>query len=261
MKLVSLNTWGGKIYQPLISFISQHTKDTDIFCLQEVFDTKSAIKQYKDIRANLLDELTKILSDFRYFYSLEIKGFDSSPDPVDFDLSVGKTIFIKNNIKIGSTGEQLLYGNKTERSLKKDFSNLPITIQYINFTFNNKTYIVCNIHGTSFPGSKLDTSPRLKYSRKIRDFLKTQQGIKIVVGDFNLLPQTQSIKILEEDMRNLIKEFNIERTRSNLSPFYGEPDFQKYADYVFVSRDIKVTSFAVPQLQISDHLPMILEFS
>lgn len=75
------------------------------------------------------------------------------------------------------------------------------------------------------------------------------------------MPQTQSIKMLEEKYKNLIKEFNIEKTRSNLSPYAGKPDFQKFADYTFVSENINVTSFVVPDFEISDHLPMILEFT
>ncbi|OGZ48935.1 MAG: hypothetical protein A3G60_01890 [Candidatus Ryanbacteria bacterium RIFCSPLOWO2_12_FULL_47_9c] len=38
MKLVSLNTWTGKIFEPLIEFITVH-KDADIFCFQEIFRT------------------------------------------------------------------------------------------------------------------------------------------------------------------------------------------------------------------------------
>ena len=37
MKLLTLNTWGGKVHEPLLKFIEQRAEDTDIFCLQEVF--------------------------------------------------------------------------------------------------------------------------------------------------------------------------------------------------------------------------------
>jgi len=260
MKLVSLNTWGGKYFKPLTDFIKQN-QDADIFCFQEVYSTNSEIKQYKNIlRANMLEELIKILSNYQYFYSKEISGFDSDPNPVHFNLTVGKAIFIKNGFNIQNKGDLILYGNIEEKELKKDFSNLAVTLQYINVVINNKIYTICNIHGTSFPGSKLDTELRLNYSKRIVDFLKDKDGIKILTGDFNLLPQTKSIKIFEEEMRNLIKEFKIKKTRSNISPFFGKPDFQKFADYTFVSKDIKVKSFQVPDVKISDHLPMILKF-
>lgn len=261
MKLVSLNTWGGKIYQPMIDFIKQQSKDTDIFCFQEIYDTSSDIKQYKNIRPNLLNELIKILPDFQFFYSIEIRGFDTIPDPVDFHLTMGKAIFTKNNIFVTTTDDILLYGDREERSLKKDFSNLSVTLQSIEFTIQEKEFTVVNIHGTPFPGNKLDTKLRLEHSCKIKRFLNSKPGAKIMVGDFNLLPQTQSIKLFEDNMRNLIKEFNIEKTRSKLSPFSSSPDFQKFADYIFVSNEVNVENFEVPKIDISDHLPMILEFS
>ena len=62
-------------------------------------------------------------------------------------------------------------------------------------------------------------------------------------------------------MINLIKKFAIERTRSCLSPWFGSPDFQEFADYTFVSPDVNVLSFTVPDIEVSDHLPLVLEFS
>lgn len=261
MRLISLNTWGGKVYEPLIKFIQKNSADTDIFCFQEIYDNNSGVKQYKDIiRANLLDELKTILNNFQVFYSIELAGFDDNPESVDFDLTVGKAIFVKGDIKINNYGDILLYGDRSEKNLKKDFSNLPVVLQYVQLTLNNKQFIICNIHGISFPSSKLDTKLRLNHSKRIVDFLKDKDGIKILTGDFNLLPQTNSIKLLEGNLRNLIKEFNIGRTRSNLSPYYKKPDFQKFADYTFVSKDVKVKKFEAPNVEISDHLPMILEF-
>jgi len=40
MKLISLNTWEGQIYEPLKNFIKYHAKDVDIFC----FPTQDAQK-------------------------------------------------------------------------------------------------------------------------------------------------------------------------------------------------------------------------
>lgn len=53
MKLICLNAWGGKIYQPLMDFIRKHTQDTDIFCFQEVFKTTTGISQRDGFRLNL----------------------------------------------------------------------------------------------------------------------------------------------------------------------------------------------------------------
>ncbi|MBI2338009.1 hypothetical protein HYU95_02395 [Candidatus Daviesbacteria bacterium] len=261
MKLISLNTWCGRIFDPLIEFIQQNSKDTDIFCFQEIFDTNSDIKQYKNIRANLLSEIKSILSGFKVFYFPIMHGLDGNANPIDFNLTFGQAIFIADTIKSNSNENYFISKRKDSQILKKDFSNQSTPLQFVSFNFNGKDFTVFNFHGIPFPGDKLDTEKRLKNSEKVKEIVNSKSGSKILVGDFNLLPQTQSIKIFENNMRNLIKEFKIQRTRSKQSPFYGRKDFQKFADYTFVSHDVKIESFEVSRAEVSDHLPMILEFS
>lgn len=261
MKLISLNTWAGKIYQPLMDFIQNHSGKTDIFFFQEIFDTKSDIKDYKDFRANLLYEIKNILPGFQVFYFPVVPGFDDEANSVAFDLSFGQAIFVKNSVEVTSQENHFVFKDENFRELKKDFSNLPTPLQYIGFKLNNKEFSLFNFHGSPMPGDKLDNVRRLKEAQKTKEIVEGKKGAKILAGDFNLLPQTQSVRISESYLKNLIKEFNIEKTRSNLSPFYGTPIFQQFADYTFVSNDINVKSFEVPDVEISDHLPMILEFS
>jgi endonuclease/exonuclease/phosphatase family metal-dependent hydrolase len=78
---------------------------------------------------------------------------------------------------------------------------------------------------------------------------------RILCGDFNLLPNTDSLTILEQGMRNLIKEYPVTSTRSR---FYEKPD--KFADYILVSPEVVVEDFQVLDEAVSDHLPLLLEF-
>ena len=78
------------------------------------------------------------------------------------------------------------------------------------------------------------------------------------MGDFNLLPQTESVRILEYGRRNLISDFNIPTTRSRLNPYYGTPQEQPHANFAFVTPGVQVESFAVPDIEVSDHLPMLM---
>lgn len=261
MKLISLNTWGGKIFDPLIDFISLHSQNTEIFCLQEIYDTKLDAKDYKGIRANLLSELKNILPDFKIFYFPIKNGFDDRARPVPFPLAYGQAIFVKNSIRINFEEDYFIFKHEDNKPLKSDFSNLSTPLQYISFMADSREFSIFNFHGTPYPGDKLDSKRRLLEAKRVKEIVDAKNGTKILAGDFNLLPQTESIKIYESNMRNLIKEFNIEKTRSSLSPFYRTGDFQNYADYIFVSKDITVKSFKVPYLEISDHLPMILQFS
>ncbi|MDP2671931.1 MAG: endonuclease/exonuclease/phosphatase family protein [Candidatus Daviesbacteria bacterium] len=261
MRLISLNTWGGKVFEPLMQFIQDNSVSSDIFCFQEIFSTTSNFKQFPEYRANLLEEISKILPDFNYFFDSVMEGLDIEANPVEFNLKHGLATFVRKDFSLKDYRNFFLYKNKTSKLIKKKFSDIPVNIQLLNFTKDSKEFIVCNFHGASFPGSKKDTPQRIEQSQKIRNLLKEKDCAKIIVGDFNLLPNTKSISILEEDLRNLIKEYNIQKTRSRIDLFYGKDNFQKFADYTFVSRDINIIDFQVPYVEVSDHLPMILEFS
>jgi endonuclease/exonuclease/phosphatase family metal-dependent hydrolase len=115
--------------------------------------------------------------------------------------------------------------------------------------------LIANLHGFWIPESKEDTPERLEQSDKIIKFLDSYKHGKILCGDFNLNPNTKSMFKLEEEMVNLVKKHNVKSTRSGL---HTRKD--KFADYILVSKDIKVLDFKVLQDQVSDHLPLFLEF-
>ena len=104
--------------------------------------------------------------------------------------------------------------------------------------------------------SKKDTPERLLQSNLIKDFLNKKDGKKILCGDFNLSIAGDSLKILEKGMINLIKKYDVKCTRSS---FYPKDD--KFADYVLVSKDIEIKEFNVLKNEVSDHLPVLLEFN
>jgi endonuclease/exonuclease/phosphatase family metal-dependent hydrolase len=130
---------------------------------------------------------------------------------------------------------------------------------YTQIDMRNNMIHLCNLHGTARPGNKLDTAQRINQSRGLIDFFKDKNGMKIIGGDFNLLPETKSAQMFEENgYRNLIKEFRIRTTRNRLAWELYPDDKQYYSDYVFVSPEVKVKEFSVPENEISDHLALVL---
>lgn len=262
MKLISLNTWGGKIFDPLMDFIRKNAKDTDIFCFQEVFNTPTKNYEYAGYRVNLYQEISKALkkikNNFKGYYASTqaYYAFSSrSVVPVGFDLSWGLTIFVRESLNVKAFGDFFVFGQKNSFSAE-NLSTLPRNFQYLNLVINNKEFLICNFHGLWTPNSKSDTPSRIKQSEKIIQFLDKQKSEKILCGDFNLDINTKSVRILEQNMKNLIREYKIKTTRNKYFP--GN---EKFADYVFVSNGIKVNNFQVPNIEISDHLPMILELA
>lgn len=258
MKLISLNAWGGKIYQPLIDFITQHSKDTDIFCFQEVFTTTSSLTEVLEYRVNLLAEITKLLQNHNGYFAPSIDNYlvgSFQKQLTDFNLSSGLAIFIHKSLKVESSGDFFLFRKRNDHNLG-DFNTMPKNAQYIAFSSKKKRFIICNVHGLWNTQGKQDLPSRIAQSQKINHFLDQQKGEKILCGDFNLALNTQSVKLLENNLTNLIKKYNIQTTRNKHFP--GD---EKFADYTFVSPAVKVLDFKVPDIKVSDHLPMILEFS
>jgi endonuclease/exonuclease/phosphatase family metal-dependent hydrolase len=168
----------------------------------------------------------------------------------------GMAIFLRKDLEGENTGRLNLYYN---HSGDNGFA------QYILVKKNGKKLHILSVHGKTHPGHKFDTAVRVKQSERIIEFMKDKEGAKIIGGDFNLMPYTKSIDIIEKaGYRNLIKEFKIKSTRNRISweQFKDRPGFIKqfFADYVFTSEEIKVNAFRVPDVEISDHLPLILDF-
>ncbi len=256
MKILSLNIWGGRQGDLFFNYIKEYSKTTDVFVFQEVFSSPEKTAVFNNARINLFQELKDILTDFKAFFIPTYEGWVDM-DKVDFKVNSGQAIFVKKSIKVLSNGSEYIFGNaKTE--IHENFQNEPKTLQYVNLEFQSRNYLVINIHGLWYPGTKVDTSARLEQSKKILEFAGRFQSSKIIVGDFNLFPDTESIKMFDRDYKNLIQEYIITNTRNEVS-WKNNDNIQHFADFAFVSRDVQVVSFEVPYNLVSDHLPMILQ--
>lgn len=270
MKIVFLNIWGGKTYEPLMAFLRAAADDTDFFCLQEIFDSPERGRTVSwGGRADIYKDLCAVLPDFTPYYAISVHDFDGDLK-TDFPLSHGIAIFTRKDVAILSQGDFLISGENWQGPGTSEI--FPHKFQYVRFEKDDVPYTLANVHGVAFPGDKRDTPERLAQSQKIIDFLASERGKKILGGDFNLMPDTESIRMIERagmpphppmdggGMRNLVTEFSVTDTRGAIAHAqYPPSNLQYFADFAFVSPDIRVSSFAAPELEISDHLPLILE--
>ena len=201
----------------------------------------------------LFEELADLLSGFSGIFESRSEGFDFQ-GPVNAPVSHGLAVFVKKDHKIlGSTGEVVSYAGEV---VDKN-----IIAQIVNcVSSQGRQLAVINFHGLATPGNKLDTPERVNQSEKLVRIWENLPDVpKILCGDFNLMPYSRSINILSALGRDLIREYKVQNTRNEISwKRFG--NMQKFADFCFVSKDIEVKDFQVPYNEVSDHLPLILEF-
>ncbi len=244
MKLITLNTWGGPILQPLLDFISAKGKEVDVFCFQEVYhEADPKIYDYERDCFDLFNKIKERLPNYKNYFHEYFKG------------SYGLGMCMTNELNLLSIDDHFVHMHKgfiPEGRLGHHARN----IQIATFEKDSKKYNIVNFHGLWNGQGKTDTEDRINQSKKIIEALEKLEGEIVFCGDFNLLPDTQSLKMFEDfGLRNLIKEYGITDTRTNL---YDKS--VRFADYIFVSSGIEVKDFKVLPDVVSDHAPLYIEF-
>ncbi len=254
MRIISLNTWAGKLYGELESFIKRESKSTDIFCFQEIqenfklSDGQATIKRAhagidKEDVMDLGVRIEKLLPHFDKFLS---KPYSSLGDRL--------AIFSKKTLEIKEASEYLLVNPTNSMYL-----GVPITMSSIAQCIVTPDKVaVLNTHGFWVRGNKSDTPERITQSKRLLSIIHSLATDKVVlIGDFNLLPDTESIELLDEEMRDLIKECGIKTTRSKVA----KKGKGKFADYAFISAGVGLKDFRVLDEVVSDHLPLLLDIA
>lgn len=226
MKIISLNAWRGQQKEALSQYIRKEKEDVDIFLFQEAGGECNTIR-----REHLF--LWQSISTHKY--------------EAVYDEELCETTVLKTGIRLLTSGTFFAENSKQGSGL------------WSEIVFRGEKYVVCNIHGTSSPIEKNDSEDRINQTKEILAFLKDRPGKHIIMGDFNLFPDTKSVALFEgAGYRNLIKEYKIDTTRNELAWAMYPDNKHLFADYTFVSRDVEVLEFQVPKNEISDHLPMEL---
>jgi endonuclease/exonuclease/phosphatase family metal-dependent hydrolase len=247
MKIISFDTWGGRVGEPVKAFFEQHADDVDVFCLQEVYKgaSEDVIKELTSndhINSNLFETIASALPNHQGYFC-----------PVYKDV-FGIACFVKKGIEVLKTGDLVIAEGEHYLEPENPAADHARKMQWLELKNGDQTMLVCNLHGHWAPGDKSETLETELQTQRIFDVLKDFSEPKILCGDFNLHPKTESIQKFDEAFRNLVIENGVTSTRTSL---FHWP--QKFADYIFVSRELPVTSFAVLPDEVSDHAPLIVE--
>lgn len=245
LKILSLNLFeGGILWENIVTFL--HKEQPDILCLQEVIDGSAD----QPTHFQSITRLKKLFPDFYYFFSPELFEVSSKGES-----DIGNAIFsrfpISNQQTIFLNGE---YQKVDRPDDKSDFSHDPQNMQYCTVVVNDQPLYVFNLHGIwGLDGG--DNPERLKMSKKIVDAVKDKSPL-VLMGDFNLRPDTQTIRNIEKHLVNVFKDelitsFNM---RHKTNPGYATA----VVDMFFATSDLTIVSHCCPDDDVSDHKPLVV---
>lgn len=171
------------------------------------------------------------------------------------DNEASLSIFVRKELEVKKVEDLFVYKSKNSM-VGDDPSTRGIDMLHATIGAGGEIYEIYTVHGLWFPGVKIDHPETILQSRNICKFISKAKGKRILCGDFNLYPETESIMAIgRAGMRDLIKDYGVISTRSSYYKYE-----KKFADYVFVSKEVKVGNFEALQDEVSDHLPLALEF-
>jgi endonuclease/exonuclease/phosphatase family metal-dependent hydrolase len=248
MKIITLNTWGGRIQKELMDFLHRH-QDVDVFCFQEVLKGGDGKTVREEIKSEYEDIESALMNHTGYFSEYGDGGYYSESSK-NLDFHFGVACFAKKEHKQSFVDAAALYDPEKKWG---DYDGRFAAGASLAVVVSD--YVIVNVHGLWQGSMKKDSEVRFEQSSRIINLANKAKGKKIICGDFNLEPQTESIRMIENlPAKNLIKEFGVTSTRTSL---YTKD--VKFADYIFVSDDVNILDFKVLTDEVSDHSPLYVE--
>lgn len=261
MKLISLNIWGGILYDELMAFVERESATTDIFCFQESFDEPTHPAAVKlGAQRGMTRKLQGALAGFNGYFPQISGPVRFMPGNEMVYHAAGIATFVRRPIAVSAHGTVSDLGGNGRSDVPGES---PLPHMYITkMNAGGRSFAVANFHGiVDSESGKRDSDLMTRQSRAVLDATRRFTEPSILVGDFNLRPETESIAMFARaGYRNLIAEYGVGLTRS--SHYRDMETYKDYvSDYAFVSPGIRVTDFRVMPDEVSDHLPLVVEFS
>lgn len=229
----------------IVAFLKK--EDADILLLQEVYDgTDPALPEnYRSIQV-LLREL-----GYRY-HDFQPAMLDIVPEG---KIEHGNAILSK--LPITSSSNTFFSDPYRERHAHdpKEWPTTPRSLQHVTVSASERELNLYNFQGVWDLDGDNYSDPRKKMTEVILEQIRGKSHV-ILAGDTNATPGNQAITLIEHHLKNvfgreLTTSFNMRRKDN---PGYATA----CVDMMFVSSDISVLDHSCPDIDISDHLPLVV---
>lgn len=250
LKFLQINIFKGKFLDELLEYIK--AVNPDIIVMQEISCGK--INLFKDEKADLV-ELIRVKTGYHgVFHSdVEIVGDPSA--------LFGNAVFAKRPILKSHVVELKTFRPLTFFELRNNPGNiwaeLPRHMLDAVVDFDGEQIHAISVHGRRV-APPVDDLENVRQAHLMADHLKSLgDELFIVGGDFNMPLQSEVIKIISSVSENLMERSGVRQTLNPKVHVLGEKGF--LVDFIFTSKHFKKISLEVPQVMVSDHLPVVAE--
>jgi endonuclease/exonuclease/phosphatase family metal-dependent hydrolase len=241
-RLIQLNVWGGRLENTLKDFLS--AQKPDIICLQEAISYKKPNPAFFYSIENM-----QKLCDLPYLAFGPVFTFNLMRGSAGF----GNCIISRFPIQKTEIVFTRLEHNEDFDFNEDDYNARNFIHGQIDI--NGKMVHVLTHHGFHVPEHKEGTNETLAQMQHLRDYVASLEGPIILTGDFNLVPHSKSLELINSQLQNLSISHNLKTTRNAFT--YK----REVCDYIFVNDEIHTERFSVSEELVSDHKALILEFT
>ncbi len=248
IKFLTLNVWhGGLVWDNLVEFI--HKENPDIAFFQEIYNSPD---QNLEKRYRTVSLFAKEFPNLAYhtFGPKVIDTTTKSPqgDAIfsKFPLIGEKVYFFDSQLKEHNLMIQDPYAKEIPEGMLESYVEI-----------EGKKVWLYNWHGIWAELGR-DTPERFRMLDVIVKAAKGKERI-ILAGDTNLNPDTEFVENLEEQL-NVKNIFGTTLTSTFNMKYKEDPGFATaVVDMIFVTPNIKVIGKNQPQVDVSDHMPLVAE--
>jgi endonuclease/exonuclease/phosphatase family metal-dependent hydrolase len=244
LKVISLNIWRGALLQNALTFLKE--QDADIVALQEVTnsDDRSLPEEFR-----LYGVLQRELNYPYHFFARMLKNVRAEgkiPEGVaifsKFPLTEKEIVFFENY-------------NETYLDTPENFATSPRCMQHVVVSTSSAEINVFNMHGVWDLDGDNYSPQRQKMSKLTCEAVDGLYNV-ILMGDTNAKPTNQAMVNVEKHLKSVFgtdvqSTFNMQR---KTNPGYATAA----VDMMFASPAIQVVQKAVPKIDVSDHLPLVV---
>ncbi len=242
MKLLQLNAWSCKLSPEIIRLFN--VEKPDIACLQEVVSA--------ELHGNILNTIDQVLDVYPFA--------DTYNTPlVEFSFMhhcAKRGNLIASQFPFVQTSEAWTHGSYIEDFDYIDSGgyNAARNIAYAKVDSPQGPVHVLTLHGYHISEHKMGNEETLRACRELVELTETLSGPIVISGDFNLAPESESIRYVSQKFRNLSTEYELSTTRNHFTTK------TEVCDYIFVNDAVKVNDFYVSEIIASDHGALVLDF-